>query len=126
MKGFRTVLRIAILFAAFALAASAQSVQTFKGIISDSQCAMNVHSLNGGHAEMLKKHTMGNDEASCARYCVKNMGGQYVLVSKGTVYHLTDDIKAEPFAAQNVVIRGALDKKTNTITVVDIEKAAAK
>jgi hypothetical protein len=106
--------------------AAAQSVQTFRGVISDSQCAMNVHSLSGGHAEMLKRHTTGTDEASCVRYCVKNMGGDYVLVAKGNVYHLTDDRKAEPFAAQNVVVRGALDKKTNTITMVEIEKASAK
>ena len=124
MKQWRSI----FLTVAFALTgfASAQSVQTFRGIISDSQCAMNVHSLSGGHAEMLKKHTTGNDEASCVRYCVKNMGGDYVLVTKGNVYHLTDDRKAEPFAAQNVIVRGALDKKTNTITLVEIEKAPTK
>src|SRR5512140_3013517 len=102
----------------FEKAATAQSVQAFKGVISDSQCAMNVHSLSGGHAEMLKKHTTGTDEPSCVRYCVKNMGGDFVLVSKGNVYHLTDDRKAEPFAAESVLVRGALDKKTNIITVV--------
>ncbi len=104
------------------LAADNMTVQTFKGEISDTQCAMNVHSTSGSHAEMLKKQTTGSDAAACTRYCVKNMGGDYVLVSGKTVYRLDSDNKAEPFAAQKVMIHGVLDKKTNTITVVSIEK----
>lgn len=110
--------------ATVAAAADPPSPQVFKGEISDTQCALNVHSLSGSHAEMLKKHTTGTDEASCVRYCVKNMGGDFVLVSKKNVYRLDDGNKAEPFAAQKVVVRGTLDKKTNTITVASIEKDA--
>ena len=116
-------LAILMLFAvAAAWAADSTTVQTFKGEISDTQCALNVHSTSGSHAEMLKKQTMGTDAASCARYCVKNMGGDFVLVSGKTVYRLDSDSKAEPFAAQKVVIHGVLDKKTNAITIVSIEK----
>ena len=123
----KRMLPVAILLLCLSLASAAadnSTVQTFKGEISDTQCALNVHSTSGSHAEMLKKQTMGTDAASCARYCVKNMGGDFVLVSGKTVYRLDSDSKAEPFAAQKVVIRGVLDKKTNTITVASIEKDA--
>ncbi len=120
----RTLLVITFLLCAAVCgwAADPLTVQTFKGEISDTQCAMNVHSTSGSHAEMLKKQTTGTDAAACARYCVKNMGGDYVLVSGKSVYRLDSDSKAEPFAAQKVVIHGVLDKKANTITIVSIEK----
>ena len=98
----------------------------FHGEISDSSCAMNVHSLSSSHAEMLKKQTTGNDAASCARYCVKNMGSSYVLVSKKDVYHLANEDKAEPFAGKKVVVRGTLDKKTQTIQMESIELEPVK
>ncbi len=114
---------VALLVSSAAWAGAAEpSVQTFRGEISDSQCAMNVHSLSGSHAEMLKHHTTGNDPASCVRYCIKHMGGDYVLVSKKNVYRLDKEAMAEPFAAQEVVVHGVLDKKSNTVTVVSIEK----
>ena len=100
--------------------------QTFHGEISDSSCAMNVHSLSSSHAEMLKKKTTGTDAASCSRYCVKNMGSNFVLVTKKDVYHLSDELKAEPFAGEKVAIRGTLDKKRQTIQVESIEREPAK
>jgi len=100
--------------------------QTFHGEISDSSCAMNVHSLSNSHEEMLKKKTTGTDPASCARYCVKNLGGSFVLVTKKNVYHLVDDQKAEPFAGEKVVVRGVLDNKTATINMVSIERETRK
>lgn len=106
--------------------ADAPKAQTFHGEISDSSCAMNVHSLSNSHEEMLKKKTTGTDPASCARYCVKNMGGSFVLVTKKNVYHLADDGKAEPFAGEKVVVRGVLDAKTSTITMQSIERETSK
>ncbi len=109
-----------------AFSADSSTAQTFNGEISDSSCAMNVHSLSSSHAEMLKKKTTGTDAASCARYCVKNMGSSFVLVTKKDVYHLADELKAEPFAGQKVVVRGMLDKKTQTIQMESIEREPAK
>ncbi len=109
-----------------AVAADPKGTETFHGEISDSSCAMNVHSLSSSPAEMLKRQTTGSDAASCARYCVKNMGSSFVLVSKKDVYRLADEEKAEPFAGQKVVVRGTLDKKTQTIQMESIEQEPAK
>ena len=106
--------------------ADSPKAQTFHGEISDSSCAMNVHSLSNSHEEMLKKKTTGTGPASCARYCVKNLGGSFVLVTKKNVYHLVDDQKAEPFAGEKVVVRGVLDNKTATINMVSIERETRK
>lgn len=109
-----------------AFSADAAAPQTFHGEISDSSCAMNVHSLSSSHEEMLKRSTTGKTSAECARYCVKNMGSNFVLVTKKDVYHLADENKAETFAGEKVVIRGKLDKKTETIQIESIEREPAK
>ncbi len=109
-----------------AFSADSSTLQTFHGEISDSSCAMNVHSLSSSHAEMLKKKTTGSDAASCSRYCVKNMGSSFVLVTKKDVYHLADEQKAEPFAGKKVAVRGTLDKKTQTIQMESIEREPGK
>ena len=49
------------------------------------------------------------------------MGASYVMVSKKDVYHLANEDKAEPFAGKKVVVRGTLDKKTQTIQMESIE-----
>jgi len=50
--------------------------------VSDSQCAMNVHSLTHSHQEMLKsKSLMGGTSAQCAMQCAKQMGGEFVLAA---------------------------------------------
>src|SRR4051794_25728776 len=96
------------------LTLSAQSsTQTFTGEISDSQCAFNVHSKTASHKEMLAEKTMGNTEADCVRTCVK-YGGAYVLVTHKKVYHLTDQVIPEKFAAQKVIVTGSLNKKGDT------------
>jgi hypothetical protein len=35
--------------------------KTFKGEIADSQCALNVHSLNRSHKEMMEPDSIGRD-----------------------------------------------------------------
>ena len=107
--------------AAFAFAAG-PTTETFKGEISDSQCALNVHSTNRGHEEMLKGGMTGKTAAECVKFCVENMGGKYVLASPKAVFRLNDGKKAEAFAGEKVVVRGTLDKKTNTIAIASIEK----
>jgi hypothetical protein len=92
----------------------------FFGEISDSQCAMNVHSLSRSHEEMIKKRTLGTDAASCARACVRR-GGEWVLRSGDDVYHLLYQAGVEQFAGQKVRVVGTLDDKTHTIDNYHIE-----
>jgi len=94
--------------------------RTFVGEISDSQCAMNVHSLTRSHKEMLKSKSMGGSAAECATYCVKYLGGDYVLSSKADVFRLDDQAQAATFAGQAVKLVGVLGPKS-TIHVISIE-----
>ncbi len=98
-----------------------EKTRTFRGQIADTQCALNVHSLTRSHAEMLKSKSTGGTPGSCATYCVRYLGGDYVLASKGEVYRLDDQEKARPHAGQMVKITGALDAKNKTIHVLEIE-----
>lgn len=93
---------------------------SFFGEISDSQCAMNVHSLSRSHEEMIKRRTLGTDAASCSRACVRR-GGEWVLRSGEVVYHLLYQTGVEQFAGQEVKIVGTLDPQTNTIDNYHIE-----
>ena len=95
--------------------------ETFRGEISDSQCALNVHSLSRSHEEMLKKKNIGTTAADCARYCVKYLGGVFVLSVRDKVYKLDKQDLAEKYAGQKVKLTGALDAKSNVIAVRDIE-----
>lgn len=94
---------------------------TFRGEISDSQCALNVHSLSRSHEEMLKKKNIGTTAADCARYCVKYLGGVFVLSVRDKVYKLDNQDLAEKYAGQKVKLTGTLDAKSNVIAVRDIE-----
>jgi len=95
--------------------------QTFQGEIADTQCAFNVHSVTRSHEEMIKAKKMGSDAASCARYCVRNMGGSFVLLgNKEIVYRLDNQDKAEKLSGKKVRITGTLDRNSNTIRVVAI------
>ncbi|MGH9644937.1 MAG: hypothetical protein ACRD3Q_21250 [Terriglobales bacterium] len=96
------------------LASGDTSRSHFQGEISDSQCAMNVHSLKRSHAEMIAKRTLGTDSASCARACVRR-GGEWVLRSGDDVYHLKNQAGIEQFAGRKVEVDGTLDPKTQTI-----------
>lgn len=94
--------------------------QQFTGVISDSQCAYNIHS----HQEMLQQHTMGSSEADCVKTCVK-IGGSYVLLTKeNRVWQLSDQKAPAKFATQRVVVRGTPSADGKTIDVAAI--AAAK
>ena len=95
--------------------------KVFIGDIGDSQCAMNVHSLDKSHQEMLKVKSVGKTSADCTSYCIKNRGGRFVLQNKRNVYHLDKQELAEPFAGQKVKVTGTLDPKTETIQVRSID-----
>jgi len=118
----------AVLVFAVALAAASPSAQSaknaFVGEISDSQCALNVHSTSQSHKEMTSTHTMGDTKADCVRACVKKMGGTYVLLTpEGKVYRLSNQESLDQFAGERVKVYGTADK-SGTITAERIEKAS--
>jgi len=100
--------------------AATDDSRAFFGEIADSQCAMNVHSLSRSHQEMLKSKSMGGTGASCALYCIKYLGGGFVLATKTDVYRLDDQERAAKFAGEKVKIVGTQPKK-GTIHIVTIE-----
>ena len=110
------------LAAASSTVASAQEAKTFYGEISDSQCAMNVHSLTRSHQEMLKSKSMGGTPTECALYCVKYHGGDFVLSSKKDVYRLDDQNTARAFAGQTVKVTGEMESDKKTIHIIKIEE----
>lgn len=118
-------LKTTVLTLALALAASAARKNVFLGEISDSQCALNVHSLSRSHQEMIKKSTLGTDAASCARACIRR-GGEWVLRSGDDVYHLKNQAGIELYAGEMVKVTGELDPKANEINNTGIEILPAK
>lgn len=124
MKKIVAGLVATLLFTVLAFAAPKPKNQTFTGEIMDSQCSM-----NGSHAEMLKKEGKGDMDPNmpmakkmCTQNCVK-MGGKYVLYNAADkkVYELDDQKKPADFAGGNVKVKGTLDG--NTIHVQSIKKA---
>jgi hypothetical protein len=122
MKGSRRALWavVVVVLAGFGTLNGAEREQVFKGEISDSQCALNVHSLSRSHDEMLKKKSIGTTAADCTRYCVKYMGGVYVISVKDKVYKIDNQELGDKFAGQQVKLIGVLDVKSNMITVHSI------
>jgi hypothetical protein len=100
--------------------AATDDTHAFFGEIADSQCAMNFHSLSRSHQEMLKSKSMGGTGASCALYCIKYLGGDFVLATKSDVYRLDAQEKVAKFAGEKVKIVGTQPKK-GTIHIVIIE-----
>ena len=108
------------------LTASAQdkNARVFKGEISDSQCALNVHSLTRSHQEMLKSKSMGGTAATCSSYCIENLGGELVLSSGKDgqdVYRLDHADLVHGFEGQKVKLTGILDAKAGRIHVIKVE-----
>ncbi|MGA8149444.1 MAG: hypothetical protein WB952_00590 [Terriglobales bacterium] len=107
----------------FCVPTGAQDAATFRGEISDSQCAFNVHSLTKSHGEMLKAKSgaAGHTPATCSIYCIERLGGKFVLVSGKNVYHLDNQDLPRKFVGEKVKLHGILDPKTGTIRVMDLE-----
>lgn len=99
--------------------------KTFKGEIADTQCALNVHSLSQSHKEMIEMKPEVKNNADCARYCVKERGGRFVLQTPDKVYKLDAQVLAEQWAGLKVKVIGTLDPKTDIITVRNIESISA-
>lgn len=95
--------------------------ETFHGVIADSQCALNVHSLTQSHKEMLQGKAVGTTEADCVWYCIKERGGRFVLQNKDKVYRLDEQNLPKEYAGRKVKIVGTFESKTNTIHVKSIE-----
>jgi hypothetical protein len=110
---------IALLLAAMSFAKDGPV--TLQGEVADSQCALNVHSLTRSHREMLKSKNMGSSPAACASYCVKYLGGEYVLSTPKEVYRLDTQAALARFAGQSVKVTGLLNTKTKSIQVLKIE-----
>lgn len=112
----------------FAIAAQAQtenhpteSQKIFRGEVSDSQCALNVHSLTRSHQEMLKSKSMGGTANTCSMYCIEHLGGYLVLSSEKDVLRLDRADLVHGFEGQKVKVTGVLDAKAKQIHVLKIE-----
>jgi hypothetical protein len=97
--------------------------KVFRGEISDSQCALNIHSLTQSHQEMLKSKSgaAGQTAATCAQYCIERLGGKFVLASKDHVYHLDNQELPRRYVGKQVKIRGTLDTKNGMIHVMEFD-----
>lgn len=95
--------------------------EEFTGVIADSQCAMNIHSLSQSHKEMLQSKEAGTTDADCVWYCVSQRGGRFVLQNKSKVYKLDKQDLSRKLAGNKVRVTGSLDSKTNTIHVMSID-----
>lgn len=100
---------------------TAQTAHNFRGEVSDSQCALNVHSLTRSHQEMLKSKTMGGTSNTCSVYCIEHLGGYLVLSAGNNVYRLDRADLVHGFEGHKVVISGILDTKLNQIHVNKID-----
>lgn len=109
-----------------AAAVYGQAAKVFHGEISDSQCALNVHSLTRSHQEMLKAKSMGGTANTCSVYCIEKMGGSLVLSSGDDVFRLDRADLVHGFEGQKVKITGVLDAKAKQIHVLKIELESQK
>ena len=119
MKGKSYIWMAGVL--ALASVAQGQSARIFRGEVSDSQCALNVHSLTRSHQEMLKSKSMGGTSNTCSTYCIEHLGGTLVLSAGKEVYRLDRPDLVHGFEGQKVKITGTLDTKVSQIHVIKIE-----
>ena len=127
MPKFRPFILCAAILAASTLlipASRGDGEKTYVGEIGDSQCALNVHSLDRSHKTMIKMGSAGKTPADCSHFCVKQRGGKYVLQTKTDVFKLDKQDLAEKSAGLKVKVTGTLDTKTNTIQVRTIDPIA--
>lgn len=106
---------------ALANVAYPQSPHAFHGEVSDSQCALNVHSLTRSHQEMLKSKSMGGTSNTCSVYCIEHLGGYLVLSVGNDVYRLDRADLVHGYEGRRVVVTGNLDSKLKQIHVVTID-----
>jgi hypothetical protein len=115
------MIRGAVFVLAMAGVAYGQTSRAFHGEVSDSQCALNVHSLTRSHQEMLKSKSMGGTSNTCSVYCIEHLGGYVVLSVGNDVYRLDRTDLVHGFEGRRVVITGTLDAKLKQIHVLKID-----
>lgn len=120
MKKIAIITAISFLAISSSVHFASAADRTFHGEISDSQCALNVHSLTRSHQEMLKSKSMGGNATDCTLYCVKYHGGDFVLSFKDDVFRLDNQDLARRFAGEKVTVTGTLEQDKKTIHVVKI------
>jgi hypothetical protein len=98
-----------------------QATKVFRGDVSDSQCALNIHSLTRSHQEMLKSKSMGGTANTCSVYCIEHMGGYLVLSAGKNVYRLDRPDLVHGYEGHKVKITGVLDPKVNQIHVLKVD-----
>ena len=118
---FRRKMWCAVGILALAGAAYGQASHVYHGEVSDSQCAMNVHSLTRSHQEMLKSKSMGGTSNTCSVYCIEHLGGYLVLSAGNDVYRLDRSDLVHGFEGRRVIITGILDAKLKQIHVLKID-----
>ena len=114
----RSVLCVLVVVGAFAVVpVAAQTEQTWKGAISDSNC--NGKHQAGEHDG--KKMT----DSDCTAVCIKK-GAKYVFVSDGKVYQIANQNSKQiaTHAGHEVELTGTM--KADTITASTLKMAAAK
>jgi hypothetical protein len=119
-KSMLSLIALNLLWAACAPVLRADD-KVFTGEIADTPCALNVHSLDKTHTEMLKVQGVGTTAADCVLYCVKNRGGRFALQTKHNVYRLDNQNLAAGLAGRKVKVTGTLDPKSETIRVTSID-----
>jgi hypothetical protein len=117
----RNTIWCAIAILAVASAANGQNPHIFRGEVSDSQCALNVHSLTRSHQEMLKSKSMGGTSNTCSVYCIEHLGGYLVLSSGNDVFRLDRADLVHGYEGQKVKVSGTFDAKAKQIHVLTIE-----
>jgi len=95
----------------------------FRGEIADTQCALNVHSLSQSHKEMIAMKPEVKTNADCARYCVKERGGRFVLQTPEKVYKLDTQALAEQWAGLKVKIVGTLDRRQTSLPCAPLSRS---
>src|SRR5437016_13849436 len=105
----------------FSGVAQSQGPHVFRGEVSDSQCALNVHSLTRSHQEMLKSKSMGGTSNTCSVYCIEHLGGYLVLSTAKDVFRLDRSDLVHGFEGRRVVIAGVLAPKLKHIHVLKID-----
>src|SRR5437764_8926746 len=118
MRRFNLCAAVFLVLGGFAFA---QKSSVYHGEVSDSQCALNVHSLTRSHQEMLKSKSMGGTANTCSVFCIEHMGGYLVLSAGNDVYRLDRADLVHGFEGRKAVVTGVLDSKLKQIHVLKID-----
>ncbi len=89
---------------------SGAPLQNFSGVITDSICGA--------------IHKGSLPSASCVRSCVGSNGAKYALSEDGHAFVISNQLAAERFAAQRVMVAGLLDERTSELHIATIRMAA--